>query len=619
MKKFISLFLLTCTAPLFAPPKDALRPALYEQCIKSICGENWETREEVVGNIKNPKGKNRIPTSEGKQTLDAEGQEAEKKILAKLDKLITQEKEEFLHKLELIQHFPTAEEAASLTAEQKIYITFMLFIASTPFNLISEMNSKTKTILLNQDKIKELAEKLGNPLFVDIIEEIEKTIYPYEFMEINSSPQEAEEFIKRNFPGKNFEAAVAALHQENTHLIHQLLSEYPDLPIGDAFKELDLPQNIFELQHLASQVIAVKNFLQLFQNPLLKTKIVKFDFSQLLEGYVAIVAPKDYVAQLQNRIRFLSEITTWVQPIMTFKFRESYALLPPSPDKKELLYQQALKILQEIVRKTALLFPGEKELYEEINQIKLVLPPTQQEYVHKIILSIETSRKQTTREKTPVVMQKFVSFDILEKLKETSSEDPNSNMQLLLPISYGILFEEKIDHSTPVDNSRGGKFVSVSLFTLASDHGAAILAHEVGHILETHRELLHQPENQQRYRELVSSLTGLHPERVTDSNEKSFHRETLHPGFYFGEDFADIFATKVYEKRKRINVGCSLLDSLKPMSLVNEDPTDPHSSAFFRVLHSEMVKQGKLPEVCTSYLHNFERNAIARALQNCWK
>lgn len=584
--------------PTFAKVIEAMRPPFYERCVKSICGEKWESAEDVLRRNQKLESSDELLSK-----LD--------QVIAKLELLTKKEREAFSHDYKRLQSLPTAEEISSLSIDQKILVIAVLFIFSSNTPFVSAINTAKKEILFNQKKIEELAGKLGDLRLIKVIQRILVYLMPYFAIEITSHPASIEIFLAEKFPGKQHGEEIESLFFEYQTERRDLLSHYPSLLFEESFPEKHMPQNIFEAQDLVGDLLLFGQIGKMLQDQTIREIVSTLDFTQLFHKYVEFMNWQDQLEKLPSRINDVSltdaEITAKIY--MQGFFARSYLILPKTVGEKIQLKEKSSKTLQEIREKIERLFPGEPALYHALHDIQLVLPPTQLEYTQRLLVEIEGGILPHSDKETP--FKKISSFQTLDKIQAT-------DLEFFQPTAYRLLFKSGLSNYESINDAALGKYVTVSLLSLYSDYGAAILAHEVGHVVDTHRDLLTQPENQRRYKEIRACLNGLHPEQA-ETTEISFHGESMHQGFYAKEDFADLISAKVFEKRKGVNIGCGLIDSMRPNPLLNGDVSDPHSSHFYRILHSEVVKSGSLTTQCKEYVQNFEKNETARRIENCWK
>ncbi len=602
---FLFIFL---SFPTFAKVDEIMRPPFYERCVKSICGDKWESPVDIL----RKRTISYVVTAKDPDILDAQGNARLGQILAKLELLTKQERQEFLHRYKQFQSLPISEEIASLTLDQKILVTTVLFVLSSNVTFISQVNTSKKEIVFDQQKIEELSSKLGDLRLTKAIQQILFYLYPYFFIEITSHPASIEIFLAEKFPEKQHGEEIESLffdYQNERRAFHSL---YPSLRLEEYLPEKSKPQNIFETKNLVEDLLFLVQLGKILQDQTIKEIVATLDFQHVFHKYVELMGWHDQVGKIPSRINelALSNAEFGIKYIMNKYFTQSYLILPKTVAEKIQLKEKAGKIVEELIGKIEKLFPGEPRLYHVLHGIQLVLPPTQLEYTQRLLSEIERELLPSPSDKEPA-LDKILSFQFLEKMHTT-------DLEFFQPSAYDILFERKISNYESINDSALGKYVTVSLLSLYSDYGAAILAHEVGHVVDSHRDLLTQPENQRRYKEVLACLNGLHPEQA-ETTEISFHGESIFRGFYAEEDFADLISDKVFEKRKGVNVSCGSIDSMKPDPLINSDASDPHSSHLYRILHTETVKSGTVTSQCKEYLQNFEKNETARRIENCWK
>lgn len=120
--------------------------------------------------------------------------------------------------------------------------------------------------------------------------------------------------------------------------------------------------------------------------------------------------------------------------------------------------------------------------------------------------------------------------------------------------------------------------------------GRSVMAHEFGHIADF---LLQSKgasdESAKSHRATRACLAEMHPEAKGE-----------HADHFVGEDYADLVSATTFADT---NIGCLLYrpEHENPI-LKNQNEEDTHSSNFFRALHAEQVRTGKLPKVCQEAL-----------------
>jgi len=605
-------------ATLRAQVKEALRPIYYAQCVRSVCGDNWKSPATIIDQIqKTHEGKSCISEG-GSNQLDAEGQRAKQEVLTNFKALLEAEKADFLHKVSYIETLPTKEEAALLTPEQKISITLALFISSMHRQLFVWDPQKHES-MPNMEEIHQLAADLGHPLFSEILEIVSRGIFSSpvvrNMIEL-FTPEETQAYIENMYPNKTIDEVSHILYEKHTALRSSLLSHYPDLLLEEGFQQRLPASGLLELKKIIQEITMMEATGLVLKDGDLKQKISGFDFSALLQGYLQMVSPGDYISKFRELKTKIEENQKNYLVTLAEAFEKNHHFLP-TEEQKSALKLQSYKNLKDIQGRIRGLFPKEEEFHMALQKIQIIFPPSKSEYVHRMNSEISYSIPSSVSKKS--IVGKFMSFSMIsDRLREIKTDDAQSIGIILSPKAVQIL-ESYYDYSVLSDKEIPGPFIEVSLFTLSSDHGASVIAHEMGHKMDENRNLLQQKENQQKFREVEACLSTLHPEKPAETKEYDFLGETLFPGFYFSEDFADLISGKSYEKRKSVNIGCSLISSMEYTPLMNQSDTDSHSSHLYRILHSDVIKNGTVTPQCRSYLDNFEKNETAKRIQNCWK
>lgn len=140
-----------------------------------------------------------------------------------------------------------------------------------------------------------------------------------------------------------------------------------------------------------------------------------------------------------------------------------------------------------------------------------------------------------------------------------------------------------------------------------------VLAHEVGHVLYKALDtFLFTPDSnapladKARIGELITKMSSSYSNLKTVTQENRFIKnsnQSLITTIYTDEDFADIFSAYVYKGKRAYNSMCMLLDGAEDqLKLVNQDVTDTHSASFYRVISTELNKEGSLPKSCKNFL-----------------
>jgi len=249
------------------------------------------------------------------------------------------------------------------------------------------------------------------------------------------------------------------------------------------------------------------------------------------------------------------------------KLAYSYAALPTK--------QQLIKFSEmvSIVQNTA------QQMIEQ--KIKMSLPeafrseialPTAQDFVideWQNYLQVGTADSDMNIKKLkavdlndPLIMNSFVVNFILEEKKQLFSD----------VLSFCEKAEPPFlnDAAIPMLNS-----INLSWPTIRHPEiGLAIVAHEIGHV-----------------------ASSKWPESV--KAEKSCLAQIQGTPKYVEEDFADLFSAEIFNRlngsvtdTKLKNLGCGLQSILLPGTLKNQNPSDSHSSGFYRMLaFSKMTRQ----------------------------
>jgi hypothetical protein len=170
--------------------------------------------------------------------------------------------------------------------------------------------------------------------------------------------------------------------------------------------------------------------------------------------------------------------------------------------------------------------------------------------------------------------------------------------------------ENFLDDKVNVTNNR--PTVNVSAVTAKHfDKFEMVLAHEVGHFVfqllkgSTNRNYSDFPSSEaliSKIQDKLSCISENHPNAPKEDFKIDLETDiSFKTGFYSPEDFADLFAASVIDQNAP-NSFCYLIfqnDSNElDLSLMNSEPTDPHSATFYRVLNTENVLKGQLSNEC---------------------
>ncbi len=131
--------------------------------------------------------------------------------------------------------------------------------------------------------------------------------------------------------------------------------------------------------------------------------------------------------------------------------------------------------------------------------------------------------------------------------------------------------------------------------------GSAVIAHEIAHnlsLLIKNTKLSQQSKQKQKI--TMGYLYRLHPERLKNP-------------IYQEEDWADLFSTLTLSESDP-NMWCMMYKKSDESISLSELPStiqsgfsffgeDPHSSGFFRLLHTQSIKNGRIPHSCNQYLN----------------
>lgn len=136
--------------------------------------------------------------------------------------------------------------------------------------------------------------------------------------------------------------------------------------------------------------------------------------------------------------------------------------------------------------------------------------------------------------------------------------------------------------------------------------------HELGHAVSTYFQKYGQdPETRNFSHKVKNCLRAQHA--VPSNPNPDFWRDTE-------EDFSDLIAAIASKREKnfvcsfRACHGESCTDRKYQLSMAQESNRYYYSNDFFRLLHVEMIRRGKLPEVCINIPTVRSAN-----LQNCWE
>jgi hypothetical protein len=135
--------------------------------------------------------------------------------------------------------------------------------------------------------------------------------------------------------------------------------------------------------------------------------------------------------------------------------------------------------------------------------------------------------------------------------------------------------------------------------------GEAILDHELGHVVNNEfftKQLSTQ--SQKKYKKLRQCVTNYHRDVEYEDGQDSLYSE---------EDMADFFSFLTFSKERGSLFSCSLLPqnrkgtqyAVDDLNLINQDPTDPHSSAMFRLLMEAKFKRHPLSSNCQKLIEQY--------------
>ncbi|OFZ26418.1 MAG: hypothetical protein A2381_04950 [Bdellovibrionales bacterium RIFOXYB1_FULL_37_110] len=144
--------------------------------------------------------------------------------------------------------------------------------------------------------------------------------------------------------------------------------------------------------------------------------------------------------------------------------------------------------------------------------------------------------------------------------------------------------------------------------------GIPTMLHEIGHNLSSvlSQDAKISKISRNLYHMTNQCLDGLHKEvtfKPSLTNSKDYIQ-----GQYIEEDCADLVEGLSMEPGKP-NAWCFIADGLPPnkLNLVNEFIDDPHSSVLFRLIHIEKLKNGAIPDECTSALKQIKQEIVDKS------
>ena len=563
----------------FGLPDDQLE---YNRCVASICGESVLDKQAVVFD--------RIQQCHGDSCKKEEevGSTRRKKIERSLDELHESSHRLFLTQIQQLELIPTKEEVAKLTPQEKIWIIYNLFIA-----LHTDSSSS---------KILEMSMQMGGSDLSAVIKDIYSHIEKYSVVVKNRD----QHFGVNYSDEKSFSSLSLFIYERLEKSRIELFSK---LHASEYSANNERSEAVSESFAQMKSAFFQDLYLDIIQDVELQTKVAALDFPLLISTWTSEKSKlwdKGKVSIIQSmkekESNFTDEFKKVEKSNFLNSFDKSYASLPKDHGQKRLLQERLKTVLEGVFDKIKSLFSSEIKLFQKLNKVDLILPPTKEEYAINAIFKINRLI-QLNKNHGISTVDRFLTLRLLDpaamKLKN-----------LVTPVQL-THYDEYSDHVI-----RKATFVSISLPTLFYDDGVSVLSHEIGHIIDANRELLQQPENKDRYTKLVGCLKGLHPEVLAHPIPWTFSGQTLQSGFYWAEDFADLISAK----SSHSNVGCQLFGTVQERRLANFPLfSDPHSSILFRLLHVQTVQNGTLTSQCSDYLEKYENNDTAKALQNCWK
>ena len=240
---------------------------------------------------------------------------------------------------------------------------------------------------------------------------------------------------------------------------------------------------------------------------------------------------------------------------------------------------------------------GLPKFEESLDKMFFILPRNteeQKEFIDKSFASVVNSNSHIdmeglSDEEVVSILPMGLIIDMMGESEKTIFSEVRDLCKSFIPKS------QLGDRTTTV---HGGVWVS-AWSVKQPKKGAGVLAHEIGHTVESH----------------FTAYIDKSKLQCFEDNHREYKTNYVKKGQYFGEDFADSFSVKVLKElkisKKENNFACLLsgndletnkdehIDMFKP--LLNENKKDVHPSSFYRLLQMASELE-ETPESCKSII-----------------
>lgn len=433
-------------------------------------------------------------------------------------------------------------------------------------------------------------------------------------------------FLTKNFPENTFNSVlsnddISAFQAMNVDLAHSLKRlEMIDVANLNAFEK-----NLFLGITKKSQYLINLN------------EFPRFVFSEINSSLFVLELMISYFLSSQDKFSTLvrevpaSYIEKHKQVLMEIPLDKINPLLIPI-ETMNLGIEKAKNDCVQVALSLAKVSPGLKQ----IQQVQMKLNKIQKNAVHFLNKNFGTSLGDYVDQKFSLLQfnlpatRSFVESYIIESLENSDQLSDEFFDEKILLDSH--LYQQNEDDSFfdlniieqcmpfQIDNFLDDKInitnnrptVNVSAVTAKHfDKFEMVLAHEVGHFVyqllkgSTNRNYSDFPSSEaliSKIQEKLSCISDNHPYATKEDFVIDLETDiSFKTGFYSSEDFADLFAASVIDQDAQ-NSFCYLIfqnESNEPdLNLINNEPTDPHSATFYRVLNTQSTLKGQLPVEC---------------------
>jgi hypothetical protein len=247
-------------------------------------------------------------------------------------------------------------------------------------------------------------------------------------------------------------------------------------------------------------------------------------------------------------------------------------------------------------------------LQKESANWKLLLPQSKEYHLSKIRSSLTdelNSLKEDVNRWSAMPQSPIKEIAYLAQIPSVKNWDEKNE-------TYTELCNKTIPNIFPDASSyNSGKVLIGPMAVKFPQEGAGIVEHELSHLV--YHTLLEKEISKETYNWFQKSRACIldnHTEMPAEVFKQQKANLLTQPTTYESEDFADLLAAKaVYNKQDSKNFSCLFArkidkEQYAPMNLSKPDTQEPHSSDFFRLLHIEFLKNGKVPDECLSAVKN---------------